>query len=155
MAQVLKGRLIHDGVMSGKLSSDATVGDVNSFMESVGIAVMRGHATAVQRDFTGKLGDRWGVLDKYQAAVFHHKVFSNQGLNPHVYGGTPIGFGGYVPFISAQAWMTNKIANLPSFGIWFPTKSGATRVFDSWCGHMCFGQGYISNEDTHHDPVGR
>ncbi len=142
MAQVLKGRLIYDGITSGKLSSDASIGDVNSFMTNIGIAVMRGHATAVQRDFTGKLGDRWGVLDKYQAAVFHHKVFSKQGLSPHVYGGTPFGFGGYVPFIGVQGKLTNWFAGLNPDNKWS-------------CLQMCFGRGYISNEDTHHDPAGR
>ncbi|MDR7123166.1 RHS repeat-associated protein [Rheinheimera soli] len=142
MAQVLKGRLIYEGVASGKLSPDANLNEVTSFMENVGIAVMRGHATAVQRDFTGKLGERWGVLDKYQAAVFHHKVFSNLGLSPYVYGGTPFGVGRFVPFIEGQAKLTNWFAGLNPNNKWH-------------CLHMCFGRGYIANEDTHHDPAGR
>ena len=142
MAKVLQGRLIFEGVASGNLSSSATLGEMKTFMKDVGVAVMRGHAVAVQRDFSGKLGDRHGVLDKYQAAVFHHKVFSSQGLRPFVYGGTPIGVGNYVPFINIQAKVSNWVAGLN------PSNK-------AYCGYMCFGQGYISNEDTHHDPAGR
>ncbi|MEE4244546.1 MAG: RHS repeat-associated core domain-containing protein [Kangiellaceae bacterium] len=142
MAKVLQGRLIYEGVASGNLSSSATLGEMKTFMKDVGVAVMRGHAVAVQRDFSGKLGDRHGVLDKYQAAVFHHKVFSGQGLRPFVYGGTPIGVGNYVPFINIQAKVSNWVAGLN------PSNK-------AYCGYMCFGQGYISNEDTHHDPAGR
>ncbi|GBL06318.1 RHS repeat-associated core domain-containing protein [Glaciecola sp. KUL10] len=142
MAKVLQGRLIYEGVASDNLSSSATLGEMKTFMKDVGVAVMRGHAVAVQRDFSGKLGDRHGVLDKYQAAVFHHKVFSGQGLRPFVYGGTPIGVGNYVPFINIQAKVSNWVAGLN------PSNK-------AYCGYMCFGQGYISNEDTHHDPAGR
>ncbi len=140
MAKVLKGRLLYEGIMSGNISSDSTVKEMQVFMRKVGVAVMEGHAQAVSVDYNDRLGNRWGVLDKFQGAKFHHKVFQSMGLPAAVYGGTPIGVGGYVPFIEIQANVSNWVASL-------------NPDIKAHCGYMCFGQGYISNEDTHHDPM--
>lgn len=151
MAKVLQGRLIYEGIVSGNLSNYANIDEINSFMTDIGVAVMQGHALEVQRDFTEQLGDRYGVIDKYQSAMFHHSVFKSKGLRPFVYGGTPFGIGDYVPFVSAQAWLSYKFASLRNHGLRLHT---GFRL-NSWYAHMCFGQGYISNEDTHHKPAGK
>ncbi|MET1257481.1 hypothetical protein [Aliikangiella maris] len=150
MAKVLKGRLIYEAGVAGELEKNSHPKDTERYLRYVGIAVMRGHAQAVARDYSQKLGDRWGVLDKYQGAIFHHKVFTKLNLPASVYGGTPFGSGQWVPLVSFQAWMTNQISNLPNFPVVTSGPGGLTTI-NSWCGYMCFGQGYISNEDNHHD----
>ena len=95
------------------LSSYIADNNLSVSMEQIGAELALAHANAVNGDTRGISN----LLSPQQVADYHHAVFSNNGIAPHVFGGTlPI------PMVS-----------VPSSTGWSPVMFNANAYSGMWC----------------------
>ena len=61
-------------------------------IEEIGVKIAQHHKEMVKLDYRKKLGNVPGLLSAQQMAKYHKKVFRDEGIPPHYYGGTRLSF---------------------------------------------------------------
>ncbi|MEJ2404678.1 MAG: hypothetical protein P8171_10365 [Candidatus Thiodiazotropha sp.] len=111
-----------------RLAAQHTWSDLSSYiedhklpvtMQQIGLELARAHAQAVMSDDKGA----HHLLSPHQVADYHHNVFAQHDIPPHLFGGThQIGGHWYLPDVS-----------IPAPGGWAPTRFDANTYSGLWC----------------------